>query len=92
MRICEISSNAYAWIWRNGIRKIHQQIHEISTSHLPTPKVIDLIYCILVLDSNTRHGRSIPIQQQLKPIEKYFDSSTLITQLCERNAQIDTPN
>ena len=50
-----------------------------------------LKHCILVLDSSTRHGRSIPAQQQLKPIEKYLDPSTLITQLRERDTQIDTP-
>jgi hypothetical protein len=54
-------------------------------------KEIDLNYCILVLGTNTRHDRSIPAQQQLKPIEKYLDPSTLITQLRERDTQIDTP-
>ena len=51
----------------------------------------DLNYCILVLDPSTRHDRSIPTQQQLKPTEKYLDPSTFITQLRERDTQIDTP-
>ena len=54
-------------------------------------KEIDLNYCILVLGTNTRHDRSIPTQQQLKPIEKYLDTSTFITQLRERDTQIEIP-
>ena len=59
--------------------------------YLLLTSAVDLNYCILVLDSSTRHDRSIPAQQQLKPIEKYLDPSTLITQLRERDTQIDTP-
>ena len=50
-----------------------------------------LKHCILVLDSSTRHGRSIPAQRQLTPIENYFDPFTFITQLRERDAQNELP-
>ena len=59
--------------------------------YLLLTSAVDLNYCILVLDSSTRHDRSIPAQQQLKPTEKYLDPFTFITQLRERDTQIDTP-
>ena len=59
--------------------------------YLLLTSAVDLNYCILVLDSSTRHGRSIPAQRQLTPIENYFDPFTFITQLRERDAQNELP-
>ena len=73
------------------VSKSRENLHHISTTYLLLTPEKDLNYCILVPDSSTRHGRSLPTQQQLTPIEKYLDPFTFITQQRERDAQIETP-